>query len=242
MGTFNASLRTQGDRSGLPTTVRLENGRLSIAAGEEPIGDWDLSEVELERIPTGYRMKVEGEQVALEMSDSEAFDIELTRNSKAGSWHLPKRKKRKPPEELADPPKRSAIEEPTAPETTSQIAVSDEPAERRRPKAGKLIELVDKLLDAAEKRWGALLPEWVFSRVMFWLAIAAVIITIVLPTLVSTILLIVGLGLVIFGGVVYSDPLLGTKWLPGRATPVHVLMLGVGVLLLGVLIGVIGNQ
>ena len=242
MGTFNASLRTQGDRSGLPTTVRLESGRLSIAAGEESIGDWDMSEVELEKIPTGYRMKVEGEQVVLEMSYSEAFDVELTRNSRAGSSRIPKRKKRSGPEERIEPPKRSAIQEPIAPGAASELAFSDEPAERRHPKTGKLIALVDRILDAAEKRWGALLPVWVFSRVMFWLAVAAVIITIVLPTLVSTILLIVGLGLVIFGGVVYSDPLLGTKWLPGRATPVHVLILGVGVLLLGVLIGVIGNQ
>ena len=77
MSSFSALLKTIGDRKGLPVTVHLEDDRLSINAGDQALGDWPLSEIHLEPIATGYRMDAEGEQILIELQDSEAFELEL---------------------------------------------------------------------------------------------------------------------------------------------------------------------
>jgi hypothetical protein len=81
----------------------------------------------------------------------------------------------------------------------------------------------------------------VFTRIMFGVAFVALILMIVFPTLVSSFMLIAGALIVVFGAVVYSDPMLASRWLPGRTTPPHVLMFGVAILMLGVLLGVVAN-
>lgn len=107
------------------------------------------------------------------------------------------------------------------------------------PKAEKLLTPVDKGLEAAEDRWGALLPKWVFTRIMVGVIIGTVLITVFLPGLVSSFLLIAGVLMVMLGAVVYTDSMLASKWLPGRMSPMHVLLFGVVILMLGVVLGVL---
>ncbi len=197
MSSFAASLKTLGDRRGLPATVVLENDRLSIRAGEEPIGDWALDEIRLEPTPTGYRMAAEGEQLLIELSDAAGFESELTKNDRGPRISLPDK--------------------------------------------DTLLKPVDKSLKAAEQRWGALLPDWVFTRIMVGVVIGTVLVTVFVPGLVSTFLMISGLLVVMFGAVVYTDSMLASKWLPGRMSPMHVLLFGVVTLMLGVFLGVIAN-
>ena len=195
MSSFSASLKTLGDRHGLPATIVLEENRLSIEAGEESIGDWSLDEIRLEPTPTGYRMAAEGEQLLIEMPNAEAFESELTKKSRAIKVNLPNKE--------------------------------------------AILKPVDRGLEAAEERWGSLLPEWVFTRVMVGVVIGTLLVTIFLPGLVSTFLLIAGLLMVMFGAVVYTDSMLASKWLPGRMSPMHVLLFGVVILMLGVFVGVL---
>ena len=195
MSSFSASLKTLGDRHGLPATIVLEENRLSIEAGEESIGDWSLDEIRLEPTPTGYRMAAEGEQLLIEMPNAEAFESELTKKSRAIKVTLTKKE--------------------------------------------AILKPVDRGLEAAEERWGSLLPEWVFTRVMVGVVIGTLLVTIFIPGLVSTFLLIAGLLMVMFGAVVYTDSMLASKWLPGRMSPMHVLLFGVVILMLGVFVGVL---
>jgi hypothetical protein len=196
MGSFAASLKTLGDSQGLPAVIHLSEGRLSIDAGDESIGEWALDEIRLEPTPTGYRMAAEGEQIILEVNDIDAFETELSHSGKRN---------------------------------------------RSMPEMGKLLAPVDRGIAFAEKKWGALLPRWVFTRIMFGVVIAALTLVIIFPGLVSGFLLISGLLIVMFGAVVYTDPMLASKWLPGRMSPVHVLLFGVAILLLGILLGIIAR-
>jgi hypothetical protein len=196
MGSFVASLKTMGDTRGLPAVVHLSEGRLSIKAGDEAIGEWALEDIRLEPIETGYRMAAEGEQIILELPDADGFESELKKSGKRAF---------------------------TLPATDSLLAP------------------VDKGIAIAEKKLGALLPEWVFTRIMFGVVVGALTLTIILPGLVSAFLLVAGLLMVMFGAVVYTDPMLASKWLPGRMTPLHVLVIGLGVLMLGVMLGVIAK-
>ena len=113
MTSFSASLRSIGDRKGLPATVHLDDDRLSINAGDHALGEWPLSEIHLEPIATGYRLDAEGEQILIELDDTEAFEMELHKK----------------------PPARATL-----------------------PSAGNLMKSVDGRIDAAERRFGGLLP------------------------------------------------------------------------------------
>ena len=234
MGSFSASLRTIGDRRRLPAIVTLDHGRISIEAGEHPIGEWSLDEVHFEPTGSGYRMAAEGEHILLEIQDSENFEIEL-RGRTSG------RKKPAKPARSAKAPKTGSSPPVEAPRTETPARES-----RRSAKQAPAPEVVnsspskvDAMIAKAEKRWGSLLPTWVFSRKTL-LAIACVlIVTVFLPGLISTLLLITGLLSVLFGAVVYTDQVMAAKWLPGRMTPLHVLIGGVGILMVGVLVGII---
>ena len=198
MGSFSASLKTLGDRVGLPATVVIEDNRLSIAAGEEEIGEWSLNEIHLEPTGTGYRMAAEGEQLLIEVADLEAFGSELNKTNRQG------------------------------------IKIT-------LPGKEAVLKPVDRTIEAAERRWGALLPEWVFTRVMFGVCFGVLILFAVLPGIISMFLLATGAILIMGGAVIYTDPMLASRWLPGRMSPVHVLLFGVVVLLLGVVLGVIAG-
>ena len=197
MSSFSASLKTIGDRKGLPATIHLDEDRLSISAGDHALGDWPLSEIHLEPIATGYRMDAEGEQILIELQDTEAFELELHK---------------KPPR--------------------TRITL---------PSAGNVMNSVDSGIEAVEKRLGGVLPEWVFTRIMFGVVIGALLFMAILPGLVSTFLVITGLLTVLVGAVVWTDSMLASKWLPGRMTPMHVLLFGVVILILGVILGVLAN-
>lgn len=249
MRSFNASLRTIGDRRGLPATVTIEQGRIVINAGDQPIGDWSLEEIHLE--PTGgssYRMAAEGEQILIDVPDTEAFRSAIEARSKM-------RKRPKVRSEKTLQPKTRQPKTPVAKAKVEQAKVeqvsgtrasrvlpqrsgTEKITEGTRPEQSQLNRL-DRFISAAERRWGSLLPAWVFSRIMVGVLAGALVLTIIFPGLVSSFLLISGLLLVLLGAIAYTDQILAAKWLPGRMTPMHVLLIGVAVLMTGVLVGVV---
>lgn len=246
MGSFAASLRTLDDNPAVKATVRLDDGRLSIALGNESIGDWALDEIDLEQIDTGYRMAAEGDQIIIEIDNIEAFQTELDEASKRRRPSLGRfRRERKPPPTEVEPtPDR--IEAPTRTSRTAADAPVSPPDQDQetgeRPGFGeRLVAMMDAGIERAEKRWGSLLPKWVFSRPVLVGLILMLITSLIFPATASVILLVGGLLLVVLGAVFYTDPMLVAKWLPGRMQPVHVLVSGVSILLFGVLVGMLAG-
>lgn len=120
-------------------------------------------------------------------------------------------------------------------------AVTAATPKRERAVKETVLGGVDRMLASAEKSFGSLLPGWVFSRWMFGALVAALIVLLVFPAIGSTLLLIGGLGVVVFGAVVYTDNGLAVKVLPGRMTAMHVLVAGTGTVVFGFLLGVLAN-
>jgi len=263
MGTFTASLRAIGDVKSVPATVELDEGRLSIASGSVEIGTWSLDDIHLEPIPTGYRLAAEGDQILIELKDIDSFSEALNAGRRR-KLKLPAFKKAQAKATATTPDPEPPT--PTAPVAAVQAAPRPEPRPERvvalppaeestasktrktkpkRESSGGLKEkglaFVDGTLAKASKRLGPYLPEWMFTRIMFGVAFTALLLMIVLPGLVSTFMLIAGALIVVFGAVVYSDPMLASRWLPGRTQPPHVLLFGVVILMLGVLLGVIAR-
>lgn len=263
MGSFTASLRAIGDVKALPATVELSDGRLSIVAGSTQIGSWSLDEIHLEEIPTGYRMAAEGDQILIELKDVESFAAELaTRNKKRRFGKGTPKSARKTEKENTEPnslvasqptvqpaPIETQVTPPFLPDAVaaSRTETKTKTKSKTKPKidspgvAQRGIGLIDSILARAHKRFSPYLPDWLFSRAMFFITAAVLVAMILLPGLFSVLLLIAGALLVLFGAVVYSDTVLASKWLPGRATPAQALFLGLCVLLFGVLLGVIAR-
>lgn len=253
MGSFTASLRSIGDVTSLQATVELSDGRLSIVAGSTEIGSWTLDEIQLEQIPTGYRMSAEGEQILIELRDVDSFAEELATRSKkkvrfgktskttSGSSKTKKQSKAAAADTTSPPVARSATTTADGPSTAGASPAKPSRGKQTSGLAQRGLALVDGLLNKAQKRFGPLLPDWVFSRAMFFIVVAALITMLVLPGFFSVLLLIAGALMVLFGAVVYSDTVLASKWLPGRATPQQALILGLTVLLAGVLLGMVAK-
>lgn len=246
MGTFSASLRTVGDVTSLPATIEISEGRLTIAAGSTEIGTWSLNEVSLEEIPTGYRMVAEGDQILIELKDVTAFSAALAAGEKKrgrtrkadATGQTPVPKKILIPEPPAAHSPKTATRRPTS---EGSAGGNDTVAKAKQDKSKRggfsLLEKVDDLLIRAKKRFGAYLPDFMFSRAMFFIALSVITLVAVLPAVFSLIFLVVGALTVLFGAVVYTDTVLASRFLPGRSTPQQALILGVSVLLIGVLLG-----
>ena len=268
MGTFTASLRAIGDVRGLPATVEIADGRMSIAAGSTHIGEWALADIHIEPIPTGYRVAAEGEQILVELKDIDGFADALAQNARKTRFRrkglepakieasAPASPKASPdsapvaappaksPREVKAKKSRSDRQEERAARTTNSRV--GEPATRAKPKPeregpSRLVKTMDGIIEAAERRWETLLPPWVFSRGIFLLLGIFLLMTIIFPGLSSAVLLILGGLLIVFGGIAYSDEIVASKWLPGRTSPAHPLIAGVALVILGVLVGMLAR-
>lgn len=252
MGSFSASLKTLGERTGLPATIELDDGRLRIAAGEADIGDWPIADIGLEPTPVGYRLAAEGETLLIEITEREQFAEELARFTAK----RPKRKTFKLPglrSMTEADPTRAAETSPPRPEPTPPRVRPAEPVRSRRsepsieeaaPKktpseSNAVVAFLDRTIDSTEKRWGPLLPNWVFNRAVFVGVAILVVLAFVFRGYTSIFLLILGVVALMIGGAAYTDAILASKLLPGRATPNHILIMGVGLLALGIGFGFI---
>lgn len=247
MGTFDASLRTMGDRTGLPATLTVLDGRLTIAAGDQEIGQWSLDEIRLEPTPTGYRMAAEGEQILLDIEKVDDFAQALNgkkqkaRREREGESTKPpkasnaKGKRVRPSEGEPSQPVAAAI-------TTPEPSASPATPETNTPSTGgfldKITGFIDSTLEQASQKWGGLLPAWMFTRGIVYVLLALFAVVLIFPSVVFWILLIAGILMVMFGAVVYTDSVAAARWLPGRMTAMHILIYGVGLVVAAVFVGV----
>lgn len=225
MAGFNASLKLGGDPQPLPADLTVDQGRLVIKSSDQLIGDWGLKDLAFQRVANGFRMDVEGEQLILEMSDGAAFEeaIGFNRKGRGRAAKPSRREKTKTQKDTARTGTATAV---------AESATSPTPAPKTSFVEGVLRKL-DAVLERAEKRYGSLLPHWVFSRGTVYVLLATLVVGLVFPTVVSTMLLLLGFAVVVFGAVLYTDNGLAVRILPGRATATHVLIGGVGLLVFG---------
>ena len=251
MGRFDASLVIPGDSESLSAILVVEDGRLRIKTASHDIGDWSLQEVALTSIPSGFRMEVEGEELIVEIHDRDRFNDEVAANTKKSRR---RRRTRDPntakPTRRPEPSARRASGRPTnrkkrqTPPRASGHAVDQvesQPERGSRELAKKFGARLDRVLDKAERRYGPLLPSWVFTRGMTAVLGLLLLLPILFPSLISTTLMLSGFLAVAFGAVLYTDGALAARVLPGRSTPIHVLIGGISLVVVGFLVGVIAN-
>ena len=251
MGQFDASLVIPGDSEPLLAILLVEDGRLRIRTDSHDIGDWSLREVTLTSIPGGFRMEVEGEELIVEIDDHDRFNAELTANTKKGRRRRRIKDSRaakaaRQPEPLARraagrPAKREKRQTPPPSSGDPASQAGSQPEKGSRKLAKNFGRRLDRVLDKAEKRYGPVLPPWVFTRGTTAILGLWLLLLILLPSLISAMLMITGFLAVGFGAVLYTDDAFAARVLPGRSTPNHLLIGGVGLVALGFLLGMIAN-
>lgn len=257
MSGFTAALKVKGDTEPLQARLEVENGRLIISAANQSIGDWNLEDLDIGRTPEGFRFEVEGEELLLEVSDPLAFEEAIGTNdrkeakNRTGRFKGKNRKSTKQTtskdktrpdgrsKRQTSTPAKSRPDGQAAKQTTTQTESTTDGRAKRASAA--FLTALDKGLDRAEKSWGSLLPEWVFTRGTAGFFAAGILVMLILPGIFSTVLLIGGFLLLVLGAVVYTDSTLAARILPGRATAAHVLIVGVGILVFGFVLALLAN-
>jgi hypothetical protein len=250
MGQFSASLKVPGDTSSLPATVDIDDGRLRVASGDHVIGNWALDDIDLSTGPEGVHVSAEGEELILQFSESEAFEAAAGLNGKKSVVSMPKpfklptlskSPKHAPTNNSGTRPARSTptnkVEKPAKAPSPASTSVDLPAAKESKPP--KQPGAIDRGLERAEKLFGGRLPSWVFTRGGAFLVLAALVVAILLPSLVSTLLLISGLVLLVLGGVTMLDVVLAARLLKAKVTPTQTLIGGGILVLLGVLFGML---
>lgn len=257
MSDFTAALKVKGDTEPLQARLEVENGRLIISAANQSIGDWNLEDLDIGRTPEGFRFEVEGEELLLEVSDPLAFEEAIGTNDRKAAKNRTGRfkgKNRKSTKQTStkdktrpdgrstrqtSTPAKSRPDGQATKQTTTQTESTTDGRAKRASAA--FLTALDKGLDRAEKSWGSLLPEWVFTRGTAGFFAVGILVMLILPGIFSTVLLIGGFLLLVLGAVVYTDSTLAARILPGRATAAHVLIVGVGILVFGFVLALLAN-
>lgn len=212
-----------GDSHALPATVLLHGGRLQVASGEHVIGDWPIEAIDISPIPEGIRVAAEGEVLLLDISDRAAFEQE------AASLNVkPKRFSRQ--RAATKPEKTQSVK------TVKTAAPKTVAVKTPKPKGDSKLDLY---LSRAKKRFGAKLPDWVFSRIGLAAAVLLLILCVIFAELVSNLLLIAGVVILLVGGVTMLDSVIARQFLHHKVTPIQVVIGGGTVFVVGLLVGIV---
>jgi hypothetical protein len=78
MSSFSARLRMPG-RSRLPLGVEVDisHDRITLTAGDRMVAGWSLGEIEVVTLSDGFHIKVDGEEIVLDVADPTRFATEL---------------------------------------------------------------------------------------------------------------------------------------------------------------------
>jgi len=222
MGQFQGSMRLPGDSHSLPATVQLGDGRLQVASGDHVIGDWPVDAIDISQVPEGIQVKAEGEVLLLDIADRDAFTTAAAFTAKPKRISLPKRSPKTPSTPL---PKTVVTK-----------------TEKVKPPKPQSESKLDSYLARANERFGAKLPDWVFSRRGLAAAVALLALCVVFAKPVSFLLLIGGVVVLLIGGVTMLDNVLARRILHHKVTPIQVVIGGGTIFVVGLLVGMVGNQ
>jgi hypothetical protein len=80
MTSFDARLRVVG-QTGFPLGVEVDltTERMVVVSGEARIADWALDDIKISRLPDGFHIIAEGEEIILNVTDKARFADEVGR-------------------------------------------------------------------------------------------------------------------------------------------------------------------
>jgi hypothetical protein len=78
MSTFNGEVKLLDETGhGVPVTIDLTDGKLTIGTDSAEIGSWSLDEIRILAQEDGFHLRAEGDEVVVVTDDDAGFAIEL---------------------------------------------------------------------------------------------------------------------------------------------------------------------
>ncbi len=78
MGSYSGSLRIRGSfQTPLDVEVDLTEERLAIRSYDTVIGDWALGDILISGREDGFHMRIDGEEVIVDLTDDVGFALEI---------------------------------------------------------------------------------------------------------------------------------------------------------------------
>ncbi len=77
MSEYQAVLRMPEETSGIGVVVDLDAEHIAIRSGEIEIGEWPLGSVRIIATDEGFRLRADGEEVVITVSQDAEFAVEL---------------------------------------------------------------------------------------------------------------------------------------------------------------------
>lgn len=225
MTQFDASLIVADDPTPLPTTVELNEGNLILTSGDQPIGTWSLDQVELSRVMGGYKFEADGESVTLKIPQADNFADALDEIRASSSGKKKKDKKPKAEKRAKAKVETSAPAQPAA--TSVKVA----------PKEASDVTSLDLRLEAAHKRFGKYLPDWLFTKGGLVVVTAALLAIVIFRQTFSAIFLIVAAIGLTASAVALVDQVIAVRIFKGKITAIQGLLGSLSVGLVGLLLG-----
>ncbi len=78
MTEYRGHLRMPGDSgAGLGVVIDLTDDRMRLSSAQTEIGNWSRKDVRVNALPDGFHMRVEGEEVILDITEDAQFAVDL---------------------------------------------------------------------------------------------------------------------------------------------------------------------
>jgi len=205
MPQFNGTIRV-GDGDGLETNLTVDSGRLVVTAGEHEIGNWAVDELSVKRQNDEFRVRVEGEEIAVAVADPVGFSEVLGVQDRT----LKRRRAKKPRTEKGLKRKERSESGPTASPVVPAPRLESSPPVRDAVAPSPMTGIRETQAPEEEPALWSRLP------LRFKLAgaglVGLLVLGLVAPSLLALLLMLVGMVTLFLGIAARSDG--GTAFMP----------------------------
>ncbi len=242
MSAYQGRLKVAATADVIEATFEVVDQSLHVTTGAELLGTWALPDLAIERRGDGVHMRLDGEDVLVEVPDVDGFVAAIAparrrpkgrRDKKRGAHQLRRRpvQPRRP-----DPASRAATPLPV--DEVSPTVDSPEPKHRIK----SLLELVRRapaLIDA--DNW----QRWLQDSIVRWSIASIGVILLALLTLFATntlgmILVLLGMIALIIAALAVSDDLSAYRAIPSAVSETGLVIAGAVAMVLGALLIMVG--
>ncbi|MCP4303809.1 MAG: hypothetical protein GY788_02805 [bacterium] len=216
MTSYTGSLRIAATADVIDAQFHIDTDRLEIQTGSDRLGSWSLDQLIVERRGDGIHLDLDGEDVVVDVPDTEAFVSEVAPSGRRNSKHK----------------KRHAGPKPSA--------------EAKRPKAAKegpspLARLAGIKEIFFRENW----TRWLSDNTVRWAIASGAVVLFALMALFATntlgmILVLFGMVALIVAALAVSDDLSAYSWVPGELSETGLVIAGAIAMVIGGLLIALG--
>lgn len=218
MSSYTGSLKIAATADVIDASFVVDDDRLAVHTGDDELGTWPISELDVERRGDGVHVNLGGEDVVVTVPDLDSFVSEIA-----------------PPKKRRKKSKHSKKHRSPAPEQSLQ-------APKQRKDRTSLLTKLGGLKEVFRRdNW----REWLSDSTVRWSIASAGVVIFALLALFATntlgmVLVLLGMIALIVAALAVSDDLTAYSWIPGELTETMLVIAGAAAMVIGGVFIIIG--